>query len=250
MDKTEYNTNTEQTDNLNMNMLGDILDLINQQTATVEPETNPIDNVAFFINKFLNLPDTQSLEDRSIYINPDLTDFDREYLSVFTTQLGYYLSRNLGIDFADGDIYLYYAVYKIFVTRFIDYFVYYLNGLQQLDYEFVDDIPNYQELHFETFRKKNNGLALHQSVSEYIDFILEYGLCFGNWFEIILLESNGNVEASALYTEQVNYRLVLDDKFLEIKLNKIVSSLNIKNVIISRFIEVNGFLSGTEVLDN
>ena len=62
-----------------------------------------------------------------------------------------------------------------------------------------------------------------QLVKDYIHYICENGIIPEYFFEICLLESEGNIELSTLYLEFANNRIDFDDDFFILKLGKILS---------------------------
>ena len=123
-----------------------------------------------------------------------------------------------------------------------DYFTQYVLGLQKIDEDFVEDIPNWNELSFKYYIEKINHIPLNdntkpQIVTDYLGYVLEYGLIAESYIDVALLESEGNVELSTLYIESANYRLTYDNSFFNLKLKKIFSS-DIEDVVISKLISI------------
>jgi hypothetical protein len=232
--------NPDQLQDENDGIFNEYLTNIYGQCATVTPELEPVDYIKEFIINFLNLPNLDNLEDRSILIDDRLTNIDRDYLRLLSMNLNKFFEQCFGVEFIDGDIYLYYCLYQILVTNFADYFSNYLQGLQKMDSDYEEDIPNWKELSFEYFRKKigDESPISIQVVNEYIDYICEQGIIADYFFELCLLESEGNVALSALYIESANNRIDYDSNFFSIKISKLLSFDVIKNRITNTFINI------------
>ena len=232
----------DQSLDLNETQYQSIIDAISQQCGTINPGVDSTDYFKVFVKEYLRLPDHEDLEDCTIYIDERLTEKDREKIHEFCTTVSNIYSNTFGINLPDGNIYQLYCIYKIFVLNFSDYFVYYILGLQKIDEDFVEDIPNWNELSFKYFLEKINHTQLNdntkpQIIIDYLGYVSEYGLLAESYIDVALLESEGNVELSALYIESANYRLTYDSSFFNFKLKKLISS-DIEDIIVSSLISL------------
>lgn len=232
----------DQSNDLNETQFINIIDNISQQCATINPGIDNTDYFQVFVKEYLRLPDHEDLEDCSIYVDERLTETDRGKINEFCIKMIDIFNSSFGINLPEGNIYQLYCIYKIFVLNIVDYFTIYILGLQKIDEDFVEDIPNWNELSFKYYVEKINTLNVNndtkpQIVDEYINYILEYGLVPEAYLDVILLESAGNVEVSALYIESSNYRLTYDNSFFNLKLKKIFSS-DIEDFITSKLINL------------
>lgn len=224
----------------------DYLTYINSQLASVNRSMNETDYLKEFYTKFLNQPNLDSVFDKSIMIDPNFSEYDREALRAMRDKLNIMFTNNLGLTFLDGNVSIYYTVYDIFVLHFVMYFVMYLNGLQKLDASFEEDIPNWKDLSYLAFLDKKNGTTTFsakgakapftpQDVDEYLTFITQDGIVPECYFEIIELES-ASESIDELVTESVNQRIDYDYEFFRLKLEKLLSSEDARSQIINQFI--------------
>ena len=232
--------NYEQVLQENDGVFTEYLTNIQNQCATVTPDIEPTDFIKEFVISFLNLPDLSGLEDRSILVDDRLSQLDHNYLRLFTANLDRIFDTTFGITLHDSDIYIHYCLYQMLVTKFADYFLTYLNGLQKLDEDYAEDIENWNELSFEYFRKKigDESPISVQIVKDYIHYICESGIIPEYFFEICLLESEGNVELSTLFLESSNNRIDFDDTFFILKLSKILTFDIIEDTIADKFLDI------------
>ena len=247
--------NYEQVLQENDNVFLEYLTNIKNQCATVTPDIEPTDFIKEFVISFLNLPNLNGLEDRSILIDDRLSDIDHKYLRLLCANLDSIFDTTFGITLHNNDIYVRYCLYQVLITKFSDYFLTYLNGLQKLDEDFAEDIENWNELSFEYFRKKigDESPISIQLVKDYIHYICENGIIPEYFFEICLLESEGNIELSTLYLEFANNRIDFDDDFFILKLGKILSFDIIEDTISDKFIDIinnNQFIEATATISN
>ena len=227
---------------LNETQYYSIIDGIKQQCGTINPGVDNTDFFQVFVKEYLRLPDHEDLEDCTIYVDERLTEKDREKIHEFCAEVSNIYSSSFGIDLPDGNIYQLYCIYKIFVLNLTDYFINYVLGLQKIDEDFVEDIPNWNELSFKYYLEKINHTPLNdntkpQIIYDYLSYVFEYGLIAESYIDVALLESEGNVELSTLYIESANYRLTYDSSFFNLKLKKIISS-DIEDIIVSRLISL------------
>lgn len=235
-------TGEDQSNDLNETQFFSIIDSISQQCATINPGIDNTDFFQVFVKEYLRLPDHEDLEDCSIYIDERLTETDRGKIDEFCNRVIGIFNSSFGISLPEGNIYQLYCLYKIFVLNIVDYFTIYILGLQKIDADFVEDIPNWSELSFKYYLEKVNTLPVNENtkpqlINEYVNYILEYGLIPEAFLDVILLESAGNVEVSALYIESSNYRLTCDNSFFNLKLKNIFSS-DIEDFVISKLISL------------
>lgn len=217
--------------------INEILQKIDDQTSKINPEIDTKDWIEVFLVKYLKL-DLNGLEDRSIYIDPSLKDQDRGVLHYFSDKLAIIFETNYGITFNEPDIYLLYCIYKTFYLQFINTILFYINGLQLLNEDFIDDVPNWNELSYDYFANKvySGTDSIYSKLRSYIDYILNSGLILEEFFTIALLESEGNVTLSALYLEATNFRLNFDFFFFKEKIAKMTASDSITDGIIDRMV--------------
>jgi hypothetical protein len=236
----ETSENEDQIIEENDKIVNEYIENIRKQFATVTPQLNQTDYISQFIIDFLNLPDTSGVEDKSIMIDDRLTDLDKDYLHMLILNLDKIINLNLGMSLTDGDIYLYYSIYQFFVTNIIDNMTNYFCGLQKLDIDYEEDIPNWNELSFEYFKKKigDESPISVQQIYEYIDYIGDVGIIPDFLFEISLLESEGNVMLTDLLVESTNNRIYYDKEFVCLKLKKILSSDIIKSNIANKLFTI------------
>lgn len=227
---------------LNETQYYSIIDGIRQQCGTINPGVDNTDFFQVFVKEYLRLPDHEDLEDCTIYVDERLTEKDREKIHEFCAEVSNIYSNSFGINLPDGNIYQLYCIYKIFILNLCDYFINYILGLQKIDEDFVEDIPNWNELSFKYYLEKINHTQLNdntkpQIIYDYLGYVFEYGLIAESYIDVALLESEGNVELSTLYIESANYRLTYDSSFFNLKLKKVISS-DIEDLIVSRLISL------------
>ena len=240
----EIDETTERTDNTDITqklveVCTEYLQKIEIQTASTQPDFEPNDIVKEYIEKELGISDEEEIHNLTIMVDERLTEIDKNLLSSFTDGLKIIFNKSYGINIYDNDIRLSYYTYSVFMTHFIDYFLNYVDGLQQLDIDYKDDIPNFQEVSYKYFKEKyksnaENSMSL---ISEYIDYIAEYCIFPEFYYELALLGSPGNEILSCLYLESTNGRIAYDADFFRLKFNKILSS-NIKESIVSKLYEL------------
>ena len=214
------------------------LEKIEYQAATTQPDINPDDIVLQYIKNELGIDNEEKIHDHSILIDDSLTELDKNLLSSFKDGLNFIFNKAYGISIYDNDIRLSYYTYLVLTIKFIDYFVDYIDGLQQIDAKYQDDIPNFQEVSFKYFQgKHNNETDKLELISNYIDYIIEYCIFPDLYYEIALLGSPGNEILSCLYLESSNGRIEYDSDFFKLKIGKIISS-NIKEALLPRIYDI------------
>lgn len=234
----------ERTDNNDLvqkliEICSEYLQKIEIQTATLQPELEPDDIILKYITNELRVDNEEELHNLSIMIDDRLTETDKNLLSSFTDGLKYIFYKTFGMNIYDNDIRLSWYTYTVFVTHFVDYFVDYIDGLQKVDVDYQDDIPNFQEVSFKYFREKykNNSEITMSMVSEYLDYVAEYCIFPEMYYDLALLGSPGNIILSCLYTESTNGRITYDSDFFKLKIGKILSS-DIKESIVPRLYDI------------
>ena len=83
--------------------------------------------------------------------------------------------------------------------------------------------------------QKNEALKV-PLISEYLKYILELGIKPELYFQIALMESEGDVYLSNLYIETVNDRVSYDSEFFNLKIQKLLQCIE-SDVIITRLTE-------------
>lgn len=222
----------------------DIIRNIKMQCAVTNPGIDPTDFFQVFVKEYLRLPDHEDLEDCTIYVDDRLSEEDRKKIHEFCAEVSNIYTNSFGLTLSDeANIYQLYCVYKIFVLHVADYFVSYILGLQKIDEDFVEDIPNWNELSYRYFLEKINHIQISENtkpliVENYLGYVLEYGLVAEAYIDVALLESEGNVDLSTLYIESSNYRLTYDYTFFNLKLKKIFTSDVTSSVVINKLISL------------
>lgn len=216
------------------------LQKIETQMGTIQPDIEPEDLVLKYINKELGITNEEKIHDLSILIEDGFTEIDKNLLSSFTEGLNIIFDKTFGINIYDNDIRLSWYTYSVLCVHFIDYFVDYVDGLQQVDIDYKDDIPNFEELSFKYFRKKynndNSEITLNM-ISEYLDYVAEYCIIPELYYDIAILGSPGNIILSCLYLESANTRISYDSDFFKLKIKKILSS-SIKDNIVTKLYDI------------
>lgn len=241
IDDENTSSNEEQVTAENMELMNDFLNEINMQMATINPSLHPVDYINQFVTQYLNLPDQYDLEDNTIYIDEALSLESRRDMLLFVSELNRMAQSSFGIALAEPDMKLINNLYQVMVMHLIDNMVYYIAGLQNLDSDFDEDLPNYEETKFEYFKKTNpdvNGLSKYNQVSSYLDYILQNHIYPNLFFEFALFESSGNVDLSNLYTESINNRIMYDSEFFILKFQKIFSSDDTRDRLLSKLIDI------------
>ena len=216
---------------------------IRKQISVIKIDDEPYDFIEDFVKTYLNYDMIDMLETREIYADPKLSQEDREDLHTFVSQLNDMFNTYWGIYLQEEDIFLVKALYEIMYRRFSDYFIYFVNGLQKLDIDYVEELPNYEEYTFAYFMDKIKHITSDQVqknetlkvplISEYLKYILELGIKPELYFQITLMESEGDVSLSNLYIETVNDRVSYDSEFFNLKIQKLLQCIE-SDAIITR----------------
>lgn len=234
MNDTEVSQGDQQVMDENEQIFNTYIQTLHDQCGSICQDIHPDDIMEKFYKEFLNQPDMSSVEDRSIIIDGKLTPYDRDSLQIFRDKMVKIYEQVLGvICTSDVDIYHIYCLYQVFVTQFADYFLTYLCGLQKLDADFEEEIPNWEELSFENYRKKigdESPISIN-TINNYIDYIVECGIYPNVYFDVCLYESSGNVALSELILESSSNYIQFDDEFIRLKFSKLLLSDEIKNYI-------------------
>lgn len=231
-------TNYEQALAISLPNTKEYVDLIERQARSIEPDLDKDDYFTRFFSDIIQIDDVSEIEDNSIYMNSKLDDVSRRCLDYFEEEISSVIEDDLGISFTEPTLFLYKAVYNIFVFDLDKYFIYFINGIQNMDETFKDDIPDYEIYKYKYFKQKYGKKedSPYQNVLDYIQYILSLNITFNNYISLALLESAGNVDLSALYIEDANYRISCDENFLFNKIKNIVLSPNINDYIVSSLI--------------
>lgn len=238
----EASSSEEQIIDESNQILKEYLDNIDYQLSTINRKGIEENYFKELIINFFKQESLDNIFDRSILIDPSFTEYDKSALTLFQTKMNEYFEKGFGLSFSEGNICVYYYLYDILVLNFVLYFVTYLNGLQKLDYTFEEDIPNYKELSFTSFCAKkeippDDSNKIIVLVREYIDYILSEGIIPEQFFEVCLLESDGNIGLLELVVESSNLRINYDPEFFILKIEKILSSEEIRGSIEHKFLE-------------
>lgn len=218
------------------------LDKIENQSKSISPSLDNDDYFTRFIEEMVGSNYLNELEDNYIYADNTIDDLTKECLKYFQEELIIMFENTLGISLSDPTLFILKAIYNIFVYRQIDYFIYFINGLQNTDESFKEDIPDYEQYKFKYFskyvKKDEKNVNKYQNISDYIQYVMTLNLNFSNYISIALLESAGDVDLSALFIEDANYRISADDMFIFSKIRDIVISPIINDYIVSKLIEM------------
>ena len=235
----EQGSDRQQYDEVN-NTLEEYKNNIKLQAATLQPAVNPKDFIEDFVYNELGLNTIGGIDDLSIMVDPDLEELDKLKLQTMIDDMNETFESTFGMSFKDPDIQLCYYLYQVLVTRFNEYFMNYVVGLQELTPDYQDDIPEYAELSLKYFMKKINEDKLNFKIAaDYINYIADRGIKPDFYFEIALLGSPGNEVLSKLYLESSNERMNIDFEFFSIKFCKLVSSSDIVNLFcVNKLIEI------------
>lgn len=242
--ENEFSTNQEQYEQEGNELILDYLERIKFQLNTVNRKIAEDDILFAFFVGFLNLSNVDEILDRSILISDSLNEYEHSAMREFFGRVNNMLDTSWGISIIEPDPAITYYIYQTLVTKFTDYFLNYVNGLQKLDVLNEEDIENWNELRFETFKQKNNVVIDEDHpltiplVTEYLDTIVVPHLLPELYYEIGLLGSEGNTLLSDLVVETVNQRLSYDREFIRFKIERILSSEDIRHTVINRMIDI------------
>lgn len=230
---------TQQTEIANQ-AIQEYIDAIRSQAESCIRKPVEDDYFESFANGFLKIPAEEFYD--SAYITDDkLSRNDKDYMTMFLDAMNYTFEMNFGIKLLEPTSGMLYSLYKIFITNFSDFFLNYVCGLQKLDSLYEEDIPNWEELSFENY-KKITGVTTpaisYNLVNSYIDHIIENGIIAESYFDICDLESSGNDDLTYLMVETANYRVQYDNEFFRIKLGKILSTNVIRDSIVNKLVDI------------
>ena len=247
----EYNENLEEVGESQqieqrVDRLEEYFEIIRKQISVIKIDDEPYDFIEDFVKTYLNYDMIDMLETREIYADPKLSQEDHEDLHTFVSQLNDMFNTYWGIYLQEEDIFLVKALYETMYRRFSDYFIYFVNGLQKLDIDYVEDLPNYKEYTFAYFMDKIKHITKEQVqknealkvplISEYLKYILELGIKPELYFQIALMESEGDVYLSNLYIETVNDRVSYDSEFFNLKIQKLLQCIE-SDIIVTQLTE-------------
>ena len=231
VDKPVDTQSDSQYDDLRYTLLTDFCDKIRNQLSVLLIQTDPVDQIAECLKGFFNYNTIDSLETRDIYVAENMDEKNKEDLLKFSNTLNQYFDSYWGIRTTEPDIFIYYCLYTTLFTKFIDYFIYFINGLQKLDEDYVEDLPNYEEYtftyylnHYSRYNREDitrNDSLKFPLISDYINYIIELGIKPELYFQIALMESEGDVMLSNLFMETANNRIIYDSEFFNLKIKKL-----------------------------
>lgn len=231
-------SNYEQEIAISIPVTRDYVDLIDNQSRTLEPEIDSENYFDKFLLDIANIKDISALEDNSIYFDSNLDDITMRCINFFQDELDSVFESDLGIRFQNANLFLLRAIYNVFVCKFVNYFIYFINGIQNMDESFVNDIPDYEVYKYKYFKEKMaKKESKYSDISDYIQYVLSLNLSFNDYISIALLEAEGDVDLSAIFIEDANYRIEADFNFLLNKIRKILLSPTISDYVISRVID-------------
>ena len=241
VDELNGTYNYEQALSVSLTTVKEYIDKIDNQTKKYETELDTEDIFMRFMTDIIKVSDESEIEDSSIYINPKLDDITKDCLKYFEEELSDIIDNNLGIQFTEPYLYLFKSVYDVFSYKSIDYFIYFINGLQKIDNSFADIAPNYNEYTFDYFIEKNGKKeSVYQNIQDYIQYIMSLPLSFEFYISVALLEAEGDVALSTIYVEISNYRILTDDNFIFNKIKNVVLSPISNDYIVSKLISSTG----------
>lgn len=234
VDETQDSFSEAQDKELREKIIEDFHDNFHRQMVTINIYEESDDLIAKLLKDYFNYILLDDLESRQIYVDPIMQSdqTNREDLFNICSMINNIFETSWGIRLRDEDIYYLYSLYTVLILKFSEYFVYFVNGLQKLNEEFVEDLPNYNEYTFNYFihnvssikkenLEKNENLKI-PIIKEYVNYIIELGIKTELYFEICLQESEGNVMLSYLYSESVNGNISYDEEFFNMKIQKLL----------------------------
>lgn len=231
-------SNYEQEIAISIPITRDYVDLIDNQSKSLEPDIDSENYFDKFLLDIAHVSDISSLEDNSIYFDSNLDDITMRCINFFQDELDSVFESNLGIRFQNANLFLLRAIYNVFVNKFVNYFIYFINGIQNMDDSFANDIPDYEVYKYKYFKEKiAKKESKYTDISDYLQYVLSLNLSFNDYISIALLESSGDVDLSAIFIEDANYRIEVDFGFLLSKIRKILFSPTINDYVISRVID-------------
>ena len=233
-DNVQDTGSENQYEDLRNSIMNQTFDRIRLQLISLQVVNGAIDEIRKFIEEYFNYTDIDALETREIYISEVMQsdERNREDLFRFVQVVNNMFDHGWGVRLIDPDIYLVYCLYTVLYLRFYEYFKYFVNGLQKLDEDYVEDLPNYKEYTFAYFienvskvKKENlakNPVLKYPVMTEYIKYILELGVVPELYFQICLMEAEGDVMLSYLFRETANNLLEADRTFFNLKIQKLL----------------------------
>lgn len=240
--------NYEQALAISLPVTKDYVDLIDNQAKSIEPSLDPDDVYTRFLKDVVNIDDISELEDNSIYIDPNIDELTKQCLTFFQDEIDSVLTDDVGISLQEPTIFLLKAIYNIFVLRVADYFIYFINGLQNTNEAFEQDLPEYKVYKYKYFLENiSKKESEYQNILDYIQYITNFNFSFSNYISLALLESAGNVDLSALFIEDANYRVSADDTYFFNKIKKVILSPDVNDYVAVHLLDQIGIkVSSTE----
>lgn len=230
----ENGSNYEQVMSISIPVAHEYVDLIDDQSKTIDPYLDVTNYFDKFLLEVCNVSDISQIEDNSIYIDTDIDDITRSCIDFFQDEIDSVFESNLGIRFQETNLFLLRAIYNIFVCNLSKYFIYFIHGLQNTDMSFSADMPDYETYKYKYFIEKyGKKESEYENISAYIQYVLTLNLSFSDYISVALLESEGDVDLSAVFVEDANYRIDVDNLFLFNKLRNIILSPDINDYVVS-----------------
>lgn len=236
----ELSSNFEQNLAIMLPQVKEYIDLIDDQTKKTEIDIDTDDYISRFTSEVLNITNDSELEDNSVYFDSNIDDVSKKCLNYFESELESIVENNLGVTFSEPTLFLLKCTYNVLYNRFISYFISYIRGLQQIDENYIDEIPSYNEISYKYFitnistKKEENS---YQNISDYIQYVLTFDLPLSRFVAVALLDAEGDVDLSTLYVEIANFRISTDDEFISSKIKNIISSPICNDFITSKLID-------------
>lgn len=241
IDETSGSYNYEQALAVSLTTVREYLDKIDNQTKKYETDLDNEDIFTHFMTDIIKIDNDSEIEDSYIYIDPKLDDITKDCLKYFEEELIDIIDDNIGIQFTEPHLFLLKSIYEIFCCKSIDYFIYFINGLQKIDSSFMDIAPNYEEYTYKYYISKfGKKESEYQNVWDYIQYVLTLPLSFEFYISVALLEAEGDVALSTIYIEIANYRILTDDTFIFNKIKNIILSPIINDYTVSKLIDCIG----------
>lgn len=241
IDLEENAGNYEQAMAISLPVTKEYVDLIDNQAKSTQPPIDQDDIFTRFLKDIVNIDDISVLEDNSIYADNTIDEVTKKCLNFFQEEVDSVLDDDLGVSFQEPTLFLLKALYNILVYKVTDYFIYFICGLQNTNEAFVTDLPDYQIYKYKYFLEKiSKKESEYQNIHDYIEYVLSFNFSFSNYISIALLESSGNVDLSAIFIEDANYRLSTDDNFVFQKIKSIILSPDINDYITIRIMDLIG----------
>lgn len=241
IDETSSSYNYEQALAVSLTTVREYLDKIDNQTKKYETDLDNEDIFTHFMTDIIKIDNESEIEDSYIYIDPKLDDITKDCLKYFEEELIDIIDDNIGIQFTEPHLFLLKSIYEIFCCKSIDYFIYFINGLQKIDSSFIDIAPNYEEYTYKYYISKfGKKESEYQNIWDYIQYVLTLPLSFEFYISVALLEAEGDVALSTIYVEIANYRILTDDTFIFNKIKNIILSPICNDYVVSKLIDCIG----------